>query len=188
MKQPNLETDRLFLRPFRFEDADSLVSLLKDKEISEKTRFIPYPYTFDMAKTWIGSHLDLLAQKKSMTYAVEHKKTKALIGTVGLTSEDKFSVDSSAEVGYWIGKQHWRLGYGTESVNAMISYGFYELKLGSIFASVMQNNLGSIKLLQKLGMKKTGKKEQYFEARKKTYNVFYYGITAQQYLSSNEHA
>jgi RimJ/RimL family protein N-acetyltransferase len=52
----------------------------------------------------------------------------------------------------------WGQGIATEVVEAIIFHGFNTLKLHRIEAGCAVNNIGSIKVLEKAGMKKEGRK------------------------------
>ena len=59
-------------------------------------------------------------------------------------------------IGYAIGEPHWGRGYATESAVRLLRYGFEDLGLSRINASVHGTNVGSIRVLEKLGMVKEG--------------------------------
>ena len=66
----------------------------------------------------------------------------------------------NAEVWYKIHPDFWRQGYATESLRAVIEYGFETLKLHRIEAGCAVNNLGSITVLEKAGMTREGRGRQ----------------------------
>jgi len=49
------------------------------------------------------------------TFAIDLRERKQLIGAIGLTIDWKLS---KGEIGYWIGRPHWNLGYATEATTA----------------------------------------------------------------------
>ena len=78
------------------------------------TGTIPHPYTERMAADWLASVLD---GEEGVVFAIVHSDT--LIGCTGYRA---FSQDH-AELGYWIGKPYWGMGYATEAVRALLRYG-----------------------------------------------------------------
>lgn len=58
------------------------------------------------------------------------------------------------EIGWIINKDYQGRGYAFEISNALIEYGFEELKLHRIFATTVAGNIKSSSLLEKLNMKK----------------------------------
>lgn len=155
--QPIIETERLILRPFELSDSKSVQELAGDSRIAETTLNIPHPYEDGMAETWINTHKDNLNSGKIITYAIEKKDTKELIGAIGLVIN---KIHKKAELAYWIGVPYWRKGYCTEASKSIIAFGFEELNLNRIYALAMEINAGSWKVMEKVGMKYEGTRKQ----------------------------
>ncbi|MEZ7887348.1 MAG: GNAT family N-acetyltransferase [Flavobacteriales bacterium] len=64
------------------------------------------------------------------------------------------------EVWYTVHPKHWGKGIATEALNLMLDLGFDHLKLHRIQAGCAVGNLGSIKVLEKVGMIKEGRGRQ----------------------------
>jgi RimJ/RimL family protein N-acetyltransferase len=60
------------------------------------------------------------------------------------------------DLGYRFMKSAWGKGYATEAAMASIKYGFEQLGMRKIVGRAMPGNLGSIKVLEKCGMKFIG--------------------------------
>ncbi|MGV8982671.1 GNAT family N-acetyltransferase [Clostridium sp.] len=85
--------------------------------------------------------------------AIVNKNGDMLVGDIGI----HFLGDNDqVEVGYTLVPSYQGQGYAIESLKAVINYLFLELKKHRITASVDPNNTSSIKLLEKLGMRKEG--------------------------------
>ena len=56
MKQPNIETPNLILRPFTLSDSLVVAELAGDIRVAETTLNIPHPYRHDLAISWIDTH------------------------------------------------------------------------------------------------------------------------------------
>ena len=74
-----------------------------------------------------------------------------LIGDIGIHFLED---DAQAEIGYTISPDYQGQGYGTEAVSAVISYLFTGLRKHRIIASVDPRNTRSVKLLDRLGMRR----------------------------------
>ena len=83
--------------------------------------------------------------------AVCIKNNNKLIGDIGIHFLED---DAQIEIGYTIAPDFQGQGYAIESLSAVINYLFSDLKKHRIIASVDPNNIKSIKLLDKLGMRK----------------------------------
>lgn len=157
MSQPTLETSRLILRPFRKDDASSVQLLAGQWEIADTTLNIPHPYEDGMAEQWIETHEPGYKAETLTTFAVVLRESKELIGAVGLVIDRGLN---KADLGYWIGKPYWNLGYATEAARAVVAVGFDELGLNRIHAFHLARNPSSGRVMEKLGMILEGKARQ----------------------------
>jgi RimJ/RimL family protein N-acetyltransferase len=153
-QQPILETERLLLRPLTPDDAATVARLAGSREIAHTTISIPHPYSEDQARGWIGAHTGQSATGKEIVFGVVTREDVQLIGAVGLREID--TEHSQAELGFWIAVQAWGKGYATEATRRVIRYAFEELKLNRVYAHHMVRNPASVKVLEKLGMKREG--------------------------------
>jgi len=88
------------------------------------------------------------------------KETGALIGDIGI----HFNDEEQSELGYTLSPEHQRRGYATEAVIRVIDYLFSELNKHRITASADPKNRPSLKLLERIGMRR----EAYFRKSFKT--------------------
>jgi ribosomal-protein-alanine N-acetyltransferase len=68
--QPNIETERLLLRPFQIADAPDVQRLAGEKAIASTTLTMPHPYEDGMAEAWIGGHQQRFELKEEVVYAI----------------------------------------------------------------------------------------------------------------------
>jgi ribosomal-protein-alanine N-acetyltransferase len=152
-KRPALRTERLVLRPFEMDDAPVVQALAGEREIAATTLLIPHPYPDSAAEQWIGTHQAGFEEGRSAIFAITLAESGALIGAIGLTISAEHH---RAELGYWIGRDHWGRGYATEAGRAVIDYAFRELDLQRVEAHHFANNPSSGRVLEKLGMQREG--------------------------------
>ncbi len=62
----------------------------------------------------------------------------------------------SAELGFWVHRAYHRHGYGYRVAAALLSLAFSEMKLHRVFAKTFSTNPGSLRILEKIGMKREG--------------------------------
>ncbi len=55
---------------------------------------------------------------------------------------------------YVLNRNFWKLGYATETVQALVKFGFKELKLHRIFATCDAENFASAHVMEKVGMQR----------------------------------
>ncbi len=77
------------------------------------------------------------------------------IGTIGLIGWDRES--RLAEVGFILMNIHTRRGYMTEACRAVIDFAFEGMGLEIVEAKSLPNNAASIRVLEKVGMKREGR-------------------------------
>ena len=149
MPQPSLETKRLILRPFRLTDAPAVQELAGERDIADTTMNIPHPYEDGMAEEWIESREPGYEDGKIATFAIVLRDGSELVGAIGLQIDRGHN---KAELGYWIGKPFWNLGYATEATIAILAFGFDKLRLGRIQAGHLARNPSSGRVMEKAGM------------------------------------
>jgi RimJ/RimL family protein N-acetyltransferase len=147
---PILESERLIFSRLVYEDLNSLVEKCNHKEISIQTNNLPYPYTYKYALGRLDFLNTLFEQEKGIVWCVKVKSTLDFAGEIGLHWREE---SSSFEVGYWFAKELWGMGYATESLKRILEYGFEEMGTQRIFGTYFTDNLGSLKVMKKAGMR-----------------------------------
>jgi RimJ/RimL family protein N-acetyltransferase len=144
------ETERLILRPMTEADAEFILELLNDpsfiKNIGDrKVR------TLEGAKTYItDGPVASYARNGFGLYLVELKTTGESLGMCGLIRRNTLQ---DVDIGYAFLPRYWSKGYAFEAAQAMKDYARDGIGLKRMVAVVDPENLPSIHLLEKLGMK-----------------------------------
>ena len=99
-----------------------------------------------------------LSPRGSYILAIENKTTGQFIGVTALVLGKAKRL--SAEVWYNLHKDYWFKGYATEALNALLDLGFNTLKLHRIEAGCAVANIGSARVMEKVGMVKEGCKRK----------------------------
>lgn len=100
----------------------------------------------------------LLKSKTVFTWCVEYKSENKVIGRIDLGG---FVKKAMAEMSYYFSPVYWGLGLATEAVKEVTRFGFDELKLHRIQATVMPDNAPSLKVLKKVGFIEEGVMKKY---------------------------
>ena len=79
-----------------------------------------------------------------------YKQDDLFIGFCGLKYLPE---EDEVDLGYRFVKAYWGMGLATESGKAALDYGFNELGLKRIIALALADNVGSIRVMEKLGMR-----------------------------------
>lgn len=154
-----LETERLILRQLRDEDAVALSKYGSDFDIARMTGSFPHPFPLLSAEFKI---LHLQAQNRrnlAYPYAITEKGKDEMMGIVDLFRQTD---TDPLEIGYWIGEPHWGNGFASEACTAILQEAEQNFEFSHFKAGVFSDNPASLRVLEKLGFKLTGEKEQYF--------------------------
>ena len=143
-----LETQRLVLREFQFEDLDALAAILCDRETMRY-----YPVSFDLAAVadWIQRNRTRYANDGYGLWAMILKSTRELIGDCGLVRQSVDAVDE-IEIGYHVRRDLWNQGYASEAARACRDYGFAKLRVDRLISLIRPENLASRRVAEKNGM------------------------------------
>ncbi len=79
----------------------------------------------------------------------------------------------NAEVWYKLHTDYWGNGFGTECLTEIISFGFDKLNLHRIEAGCAVENTGSVRVLEKVGMFKEGRKRKVLPLKERLVRQFY---------------
>lgn len=141
------------LRPFTAADAPALVRHGNDRVVWQNMRDqFPHPYTLAAAERYLGM-VGSEAGRQDVTLCMEVNGEAA--GSISLLF--KHDIDRrSAEIGYWLGREHWGRGYVSAAVQTLTDYGFAHFDLARVYATVFAHNAASGRVLEKAGF--------YFEA------------------------
>ena len=144
-----LETERLILRIFNENDAKDAYEYLSDEIVMKYMEPI-------MAYEKVISFIKNAGIKNNLILAIELKNNGKLIGHLIFHEYENKKV---YELGWIINKNFWNKGYAKEASIEIIKYGFETLKLEKIIGETEKENIKSIVLFEKLGMKLVGKNE-----------------------------
>lgn len=168
-----IETERLFLREFTIDDAQLLIDLNSNSNVTRYTGDGPVE-SVAKAKEILETIIFPQYPNKIGRWAVHLKSTNEFIGWCGLKFIEELN---ETDLGYRFFEEHWGKGYATECAKACLAYGFNTLEMKEIVARAAIDNTNSVKVLEKVGMK--FEKEAIEHGDK----VYKYRLTAAQYRS-----
>lgn len=163
------------MRPWSYSDVNALVKAANNKDVSATLRdSFPYPYKKEHAIDWITFALEVIP---TCHFAIEVNKEAC--GGIGLTLQrDVFRY--SAEIGYWLSKEHWNKGIMSQAVVAVSDYALYELGMTRVFAGTFDNNFASGRILEKAGFQLEGRLAKAIFKNERFYDQLMYGKVAQR--------
>jgi RimJ/RimL family protein N-acetyltransferase len=143
-------TPRLDLRPVTAGDAELLQELDSDPEVMRhlngglptplatiKERILPRFLAFPQEAEWAG------------VWLAYERSSGAFLGWCSLRP----GPDGTAELGYRLRRASWGRGLATEGASALLRHAFQTHAVPVVFATTYEENLASLRVLEKLGMK-----------------------------------
>lgn len=143
-----LQTERLILRPWSEDDAESLYKYAKNQEVG--------PIAGWPVHTSVENSLDIIRNVLSApeTYAVCLKEDNRAIGSIGLISPMQShtkAAEDEIEIGYWIGETFWGKGYIPEAVRELQKHAFEDLGCSAMWCGYYDGNEKSKRCQEKCG-------------------------------------
>ncbi len=114
-----------------------------------------------------------------VAFAILHAGSADVIGQIGLINWARDA--EHAEVGYLLRRTQWGKGYGTEALHLICAFGIESLRLHRIAATVVEGNLGSTRVLEKVGFRLEGRRRQAARVSRRWVNVLEYGLLRKEW-------
>jgi ribosomal-protein-alanine N-acetyltransferase len=148
------ETDRLIIRDFTLEDIEVIQQLVQEPEIYKYQHW--GPNAPEDTSNFINMAINQQKESPRISYemAIVEKETKMLLGAIGIRV--KSSIHKKGDIGYWVRYDNWGKGIMTEAAQGVLKFGFEKLDLNKISATAAPLNIGSLKVLEKIGMSEEG--------------------------------
>ncbi len=160
---PVLDTPRLILRELVPADAKAILRVRGDVRVTRMNSGHPMK-TLDEAKELIEKARQAFEDHRRIDWGITLRDDpqSTVIGRCGFNYW--LRQDRRASIGYDLGYTYWSKGIMTEAVRAMAAFGFEQMQLNRLEADADAENIGSIRVLEKVGFRREGlQQEQYFE-------------------------
>jgi RimJ/RimL family protein N-acetyltransferase len=138
------------LRPGWAEDAPALFRAIADEGIVRNLASAPWPYRLGDAEAFLATERS--AHEAAFLVFRRTRGAPELIGAAGFGRRPSGEV----ELGYWIARAHWGLGYATEAARAVVDIARDGLRLPRLIAGHFTDNPASGRVLEKIDFKPTG--------------------------------
>ena len=144
---------KVFIRPIRIEDVDSVKWYASD-ELVARTTNIPYPYPHDAAEFFVKDAIEGWKNRNQFKFAIIFEN-KTMVGGIDLNKADfeRYTIQCD----YAIHSSYWGRGIVTEATRLAINYAFLDLDMKIINAACLDRSPASSRVLEKNGFIETGK-------------------------------
>lgn len=144
-----MQSPRLKYRKIGPEDSDFIGAYLSDPEL---TRFLPLggPYPRNQVEEFLVNRIRHWRRHGFGTFVMSLPATGRVIGYCGLehVKETEF-----VDIRYGVVRDLWGEGMATEAAQRCLAFGFADLNLMTLFGAAHPDNLPSITVLKRIGMK-----------------------------------
>lgn len=173
---PQLETEKLILRAAVPSDAEALFRVFSDEEV---TRYHDIETVTELQQIdrLISRWAERFRTQSGIRWGIAQKQDNTLIGSCGYRYVNPFT----AEIGYELAKTHWRQGIMTDALEAVIRFGFEQQNLNRIEATVLPDNIASIKLLRKLSFIEEGTLREYGYWKNQFHDLKMFSLLKKEY-------
>jgi len=158
LTEPRVKTS---LRPIEAGDAARLHQLINDWEICRLLPEAPFPYPAELARDWIAAAITDRDTGIAYQFAITDD-SDAMIGCAGLRLD---KTGTTVSLGYWVARRAWGRGHGRQAVLAILRWGFAELAIDRVVATVADDNAASLAVLRRAGFIETGTGHEKFISR-----------------------
>ena len=177
----NLETERLILREIMETDVKGIFELDSNKEVHKHLGNNPITTYLEAEKNiqFIRNQYKELGIGR---FACIDKVSGDFMGWSGLKfnigkKEELNGFQNFIDIGYRLIPRFWNKGYASEAAFACLSFGFKEMNYDTIYGAAETENIGSNKILQKIGLKfindftVNGIEAKWYELKKSDYEL-----------------
>ena len=170
---PTLSTERLRLRWLTPADVPALYTIFSDPQV---TRYWSSPPLRDLAAAaaLLAEIADGFARRTLFQWGLARRSDDQVVGTCTLAALS--SAHRRAELGFALGRAHWRQGYIAEALQAVVGFAFDRLDLHRLEADVDPRNHASIRALERLGFRREGYLRERYHVDGELQDAVLYGL------------
>ena len=120
----------------------------------------------------LNNQIKAFDKMREYTWTIVDEKTDFAIGRIHLS--DFQNNNKTANIGYFLNKSYWGKGIISACIKPVVKFGFEYLKLERIYTTVMVENAGSWKALEKNGFIREGTLRHSFQLKDGLYDCYMY--------------
>jgi len=179
----SLKTERLILEDMTLQDLEPMQILSRDP------RIMKYVFIWLENEEQVAGFVQHAIEEAGREDRKDYWLAIRIPGTGDFAGFILLEVDpnqpTTAEVGCILRPEYWSLGYYTEILRTLLSFGFRTLSLHRIFAKCDELNHASAHVLEKSGLTYEGTLREHVWLRDHWRSTRYYGILAGEYRAGN---
>jgi RimJ/RimL family protein N-acetyltransferase len=127
----------------------------QDPEVTRTMTWRPHE-NLDVTRSSLRRMIDAWEEETRFPYVIVEQSSNQAAGMVELRVEGH-----KAELGYVLARKHWNKGYMTEAARALLDWAFQQPQIYRVYATTSVANIGSQRVMEKLGMTREGLLRRY---------------------------
>ncbi|BBH54583.1 GNAT family N-acetyltransferase [Fluviispira sanaruensis] len=180
-KKPYFSTKRLQLRYITEQDVDDIFYFAKNSNITRYTTFDTHRNIQDSYNFIRRSRaLNIKDPLNPLAIVIQESGKEKMIGTVGLF-HGSMCKENTLELGYALGEDWWGKGYVVEAAQILINHAFKQTSTHRIQAVCVRENIGSFRVMEKLGMQREGILRKYAYKNDYHYDLYMYSLLKEEW-------
>ncbi|MBL8029507.1 MAG: GNAT family N-acetyltransferase [Fibrobacteres bacterium] len=173
------QNDLIRLRAMTAEDWEQSYLNMFDSDARRVLQYeIELPPTINGEKKAIEQFCEFNPASKRLMFSIENKQNE-LVGALNINSINERN--GTFSIGMQIDRNCRSKGYGTAAMKKLLQYAFYERRLNKYNGSVLEGNIASLKMLEKLGVQIEGTRRQNVFTNGKYTNEILVGLTKEDF-------
>lgn len=175
---PQLQTERLLLRKITMQDAEDMFAYASDEDVSRYVTWDTHQ-TIEDSKGFIHFIEQQYDNGALAPWAIEDRESDRMIGTVDFVIWKP--QHQLAEIGYVLNKDYWGKGLMTEAAGELLRFGFMEMDLVRVQARCFAENIGSGRVMEKIGMTYEGTQRKAAKIKGTHWDLRTFAILKEEY-------
>ena len=172
-----LKTKRLWFRYPKLNDAPQIFSMVSSPQFPDRLPLKEMSAVSEI-EDWLKRLQDAWAKGWAFSWIIEDPANGKMIGQVTLS---KIEGDHLWVMAFWTHPEHWGKGYATEGAERLLAFGFEELEAKKIQAEAGEWNIGSCRVLEKIGMSYVGDNPKGYYSKGEPLATRQYEITRERW-------
>ena len=182
-----LELDELYLRLLEENDARDLLKLYRDNQ-SFLQPWEPHRpegfFTLENIRFIIHSDQEAARADEAYAFGLFRAENDQLIGRYRLSWVMRGFAET-CNLGYFLAEEFNKRGYSTRAVRRVVQFAFEELGLHRVAAATLLHNLGSQKVLEKVGFRREGLAQRYLKINNRWEDHYLFAITSEEFSAKS---
>ena len=178
---PTFETERIVLRPVAASDCEDIFAYCGNPNVAKFTTWEQHRSIAD-SKVLIDRALKNYERGSLDPLAIILKaEGSKMVGTAGCAIVSETT--RTAEIAYALAENHWGQGLVTEACHELVDHAFNALAMNRVQARCLPMNIGSARVMKKLGMKFEGRLRQSMLVKGELQDIDVWSILKSEWLS-----